>query len=75
MRSPSSPHSPSIPKAWDGFKISRLFRGATYNVTVKNPDHVSSGVKSMTVDGTAVDGCVIPFDASKKEVNVEVVMG
>lgn len=42
---------------------------------MKNPNNVQKGVVSMTVDGVAVDGCVIPFDASKKEVNVEVVMG
>ena len=66
--------SPSIPKAWDGFKISRLFRGATYNITVKNPDHVSSGVKAMTVDGKAVDGDVIPAFANGSH-EVEVTLG
>ena len=61
----------SIPHEWDGFKISRLFRGATYNVTVSNPDHVCSGVKSMTVDGKAVDGNVIPaFDSGVHEIKV-----
>ena len=65
---------PSIPKAWDGFTISRLFRGATYNITVKNPDHVSSGVKSMTVDGKAVDGNVIPAFANGNHA-VEVILG
>jgi cellobiose phosphorylase len=65
---------PSIPAAWDGFKASRLFRGAVYNITVKNPDHVCAGVKSMTVDGKAVDGNVIPvFDGGEHE--VEVVLG
>ena len=51
---------PSIPHAWDGFTATRQFRGATYNITVKNPDHVSKGVKAMTVDGNAVTGNVIP---------------
>ena len=66
--------SPSIPKAWDGFTVSRLFRGATYNITVKNPDHVSSGVKSMTVDGKAVEGNLIPAFADGTH-TVEVVLG
>lgn len=66
--------SPSIPKAWDGFTVSRLFRGATYNITVKNPDHVSSGVKSMTVDGKAVEGNLIPVFADGTH-TVEVVLG
>ena len=65
---------PSIPHEWDGFTASRQFRGATYNITVKNPDHVCKGVKSMTVDGKAVDGNVIP--ASEGGVHdVEIVMG
>jgi cellobiose phosphorylase len=62
---------PSIPKAWDGFTVSRVFRGAKYNITVKNPDHVSKGVKSMTVDGKAVEGNVIPaFENGEHEVVV-----
>ena len=66
--------SPSIPHEWDGFSVSRLFRGATYNVTVKNPNHVCAGVKSMTVDGKPVSGNVIPaFDGGVHE--VEVVLG
>ena len=66
--------NPSIPHEWDGFTASRLFRGATYNITVKNPSHVSSGVKSMTVDGNAVDGCVAPAFADGIHA-VEIVMG
>ena len=66
---------PSIPANWDGFTATRLFRGAKYNITIKNPSHVCKGVKSMVVDGKAVDGCVVPFDAAKKEVNVEITLG
>ena len=32
-------------------------------------------MKSMTVDGAAVDGNVIPYAEGKTEYNVEVVMG
>ncbi len=65
---------PSIPHEWDGFTATRQFRGATYNITVKNPDHVCKGVKAMTVDGKAVDGNVIPVcDGGVHE--VEVVLG
>ncbi|MCR5604428.1 MAG: glycosyl transferase [Lachnospiraceae bacterium] len=66
---------PCVPHGFGDFKITRKFRGVTYNISVKNPADVEKGVKSMTVDGIAVDGCVIPFDASKKNVDVEVVMG
>ncbi len=51
---------PSIPSAWDGFTATRQFRGDTYNIKIENPNHVQKGVKSLTVDGKAYDGCVIP---------------
>ncbi|MBR3814833.1 MAG: glycosyl transferase [Spirochaetaceae bacterium] len=66
---------PSIPASWDGFTATRLFRGAKYNITIKNPSHVCKGVKSMVVDGKTVDGCVVPFVEGKKEVNVEITLG
>ena len=65
---------PSIPHEWDGMKATRQFRGATYNITVKNPNHVCKGVKSMTVDGKAVDGNVIPVCGGGVH-EVEVVLG
>ncbi|MFH1429745.1 MAG: glycosyl transferase, partial [Candidatus Margulisiibacteriota bacterium] len=46
---------PCIPKSWDGFNATRVFRGAIYKIEVKNPNHVSKGVKSITVDGKPVD--------------------
>ena len=65
---------PSIPHEWDGFTATRQFRGATYNITVKNPDHVCKGVKAMTVDGQAVEGNVVPaFENGTHE--VEIVLG
>ena len=66
---------PSIPASWDGFTATRLFRGARYNITIKNPSHVCKGVKSMVVDGQPVEGCVVPFVEGKKEVNVEITLG
>ena len=65
---------PSIPHEWDGMKATRQFRGATYDITVKNPNHVCKGVKSMTVDGKAVDSNVIPVMDGGKH-TVEVVLG
>ena len=66
---------PCIPSSLDGFSAKRDFRGVTYHITVKNPNGAEKGVASMTVDGTPVEGNMIPFDGSKKEVQVEVVMG
>ena len=55
---------PCIPPAWEGFEVRRIFRGARYHVEVRNPQHVSKGVRRLSVDGQAVDGNTVPiFDA------------
>ena len=66
---------PSIPAAWDGLNASRQFRGDTLEIKVSNPAHVCKGIKSMTVDGKAVEGNVIPVIGDGKSHTVEVVMG
>ena len=66
---------PSIPHEWDGFEASRLFRGARYNITVKNPDNVCKGVKSMICDGVRISGNVLPVFEAGTEHEVEVVLG
>ncbi|MEO8167654.1 MAG: glycosyl hydrolase family 65 protein, partial [bacterium] len=43
---------PCIPAAWNRYKVKRTFRGAVYNIEVKNPEHVQCGVKKLWVDGT-----------------------
>ncbi|MDR0283679.1 MAG: hypothetical protein LBI33_02150 [Propionibacteriaceae bacterium] len=42
---------PCIPAEWDGFRVTRQWRGATYQIEVVNPDHVSTGVAQAEVDG------------------------
>jgi len=66
---------PCIPKAWDGFELLRVFRGTTYKVRVKNPEHVSKGVKSLLVDGRALSGLVVPLFNDGKTHEVEVLLG
>jgi cellobiose phosphorylase len=67
---------PCIPKAWDGYSATRRWRGANYVVTVKNPNHVNKGVKSITVDGKSLPtDARVPAFGDGKTHNVEVVMG
>ncbi len=42
---------PCIPSDWQGFTVTRQWRGATYQIEVRNPGHVSTGVASVEVDG------------------------
>jgi cellobiose phosphorylase len=65
---------PSIPHEWDGFTLTRVFRGATYNITVKNPNKVSKGVVKLLVDGAEKAGNVIPAFASGTH-EIEVTLG
>ncbi|MCM1569636.1 MAG: glycosyl transferase [Roseburia sp.] len=67
--------NPCVPQNFGDFELSRSFRGVNYHITVKNPNHVQKGVVSMTVDGVETPGNIIPFDDSKKDVAVTVVMG
>ncbi len=67
---------PCIPKAWNGFSATRRWRGATYAITVKNPDGVNKGVKSIVVDGKPLaSGAAVPFCWDGKTHQVEVTLG
>lgn len=52
--------NPCIPTEWPGFEVTREWRGATYNINVTNPNHVSKGIKSITLNGQPVDGAIAP---------------
>ena len=67
--------NPCIPSDNKGYKIKRTYRGCDYNIEIKNPNGVEKGVASMTVDGQAVDGNIIPIAKDKKQVSVVVTMG
>ena len=66
---------PCIPSAWKDYKITRVFRGATYEISIRNPDGVQKGVRSVTVDGEAIEGNVMPVFPEGTSHRVEVVMG
>lgn len=65
---------PCIPKKWDTYKVTRVYRDVVYHIHITNPNHVSKGIKSITVDGHVIDGQKIPV-ATKGPVEVAVVMG
>lgn len=64
---------PCIPGEWDGFKVQRRWRGATYKIEVENPNHVMKGIKEIYVDGIKVDKINVGEDG--RTYNVKVVMG
>lgn len=50
--------SPCIPSDLDGYRVSRLSRGARYEIHVKNPSRVCRGILSATLNGAP-----LPLDA------------
>ncbi len=64
---------PCIPGNWDGFKVTRVWRGATYEIEVQNPSHVEKGVIKIEVDGARQ--AVIPVFEPGSTHHVKVVMG
>jgi cellobiose phosphorylase len=63
---------PCIPTEWDTYTVKRPFRNAVYQMTVENPEHVSKGVRSLTVDGIEQPANLItpPRDGGVHEVRV-----
>jgi len=66
---------PSIPSSWPGYRVTRRFRNALYEIEVRNPHHVSKGVKSLTVDGKSLEGNLVPAFGDGQAHRVEIVMG
>ena len=67
--------NPCVPKGFGDFTLTRKFREGTYHIQVVNPNNVEKGVKSLTVDGKSVDGCVVPYEKGKAKYDVVVTMG
>ncbi|VGO21517.1 GH36-type glycosyl hydrolase domain-containing protein [Pontiella sulfatireligans] len=67
--------NPCIPADWKEYSMTREYRGATYQISVSNPDGVVKGVKSVTVNGVLIEGQVIDPSSVSGEAVVEIVMG
>ena len=51
---------PCICSQWKEYKVTRRFRGSTYEITVKNPDGVCKGIREILLDGQPLEGNVVP---------------
>ena len=53
--------NPCIPKDWNGFEITRKFRGSIYHIKIDNRAHVSKGIAKVTIDGKKAISNILPL--------------
>jgi cellobiose phosphorylase len=72
---------PCIPPDWKKFRVRRTFRGTVYEIEVRNPGAVQSGVKEALVDGKQITnsgtmrGVCLPPGSPGTTVRAVVTMG
>jgi cellobiose phosphorylase len=66
---------PCIPCAWEGFSVTRQFRGKKIYIYVQNPQHSSKGIKRMTINGQEVAGNVVSLCPDTQKYQVEAWLG
>lgn len=64
---------PCIPGDYEEITVTRKFRGSTFHIHITNPEGREKGIRSLTVDGSPVEGNVIP-ELAPGEHQVEAVM-
>lgn len=52
---------PVLPADWGEYRVTRKFRGATYNITVRKPEGCTRRVAGLIVDGQTVAGNLAPL--------------
>jgi N,N'-diacetylchitobiose phosphorylase len=65
---------PCIPKEWDSFEVTRVWRGAQYHIQIENPNGVSKGVRTIELDGCQIEGNIPEQEAGTRH-EVRIVMG
>jgi cellobiose phosphorylase len=62
---------PCLPSRWTGFTAIRRFRGASYRIAIEKPTGVTGRIRSLIVDGRAVEGNVVAPVPEGRDVTVE----
>jgi cellobiose phosphorylase len=66
---------PCVDPFWKDFSAVRHFRGAIHQIHFRNPEGVEHGIKEITVDGSPIQGNLLPVLSDGKTHAVEVLMG
>ena len=54
--------APAVPKGWSGFKVTRKFRGVTYNIIVERTG--PGNEVTLVADGASIAGNLVPLPAA-----------
>lgn len=65
---------PCIPSDFGDFEVTRFFRNSLYHIRIQNPGHVQKGVGQIWMDGSELEGNLIPVIEGKKEYHITVIM-
>ncbi len=66
--------APAIPQTWPGFRVTRVFRGSTYNINATRQG--PGNTVSLVVDGIPIKGNIIPIqNGEPSEIKVDVLLG
>ncbi|MBR1572516.1 MAG: glycosyl transferase [Lachnospiraceae bacterium] len=66
---------PCIPSTMTEYRVTRKYRGKTYNIHVSNPNHVEHGVKSISINGNNLPEGTLLLNPSADVMDVEVILG
>lgn len=66
---------PCIPAHWKEYRVTRKFRGATFEIRIRNPEGIHQGIRAITVDGARLEGNLIEAWTPGAVHRVEVLMG
>ena len=65
---------PCVPSSWKEYSYTRKYRNSTYEIAFKNPKGLQLGNVSITIDGKAIEGNLLPIynDGGVHKVVVEI---
>lgn len=66
---------PCIPKEWKEACMERCFKNTRYKIRINNPEGINRGIKSIYVNGSRIDGDLLPYAEGVDCYEVEVNMG
>ena len=65
--------APALPRAWKTATVHRVFRDCAYDITYTQNEY--NGKLSITVDGNAIEGNLVPIFTDGKPHKIDVQIG